>query len=193
MSAAGQGRDAPAGREDARRTLLLGLPANPARPPRYAPESIFPPGHLLPPVSPYSIPKLAGFSRFAREPALPIASAGPAAPGPTGLRVRSTSRAAGPGSSHSLRPARLKPRGFRKARAAGWALGAGGASPGPRPARWGALRCYWGKSFSLPTLLSWSGASPHPTCPPRLRELPWIRRERRARGWRAQTLSLPAG
>ena len=193
MSAAGQGRGAPAGREDARRTRLLGLPAHRARPPRYAPESIFPPRHLLPPVSPYSIPKLAGFRRFAREPALPTVSTGPAAPGPTGLSLRSTSRAAGPGSSHSLRPARLKPRGFRKAKAAGWALGAVRASPGPRPARWGALRCYWGKSFSLPTLLFWSGASPHPTCPPRLRELPWIRKERRARGWRAQTLSLPAG
>lgn len=132
--------------------------------------------------SPYSIPKLAGFSRFTRSqrcpPRAPPCCPGTHRPQPP-LDLLQGRR---PRFQLSLRPARrLEAQGL-EGEQRGWALAQGGGAPGPRPARWGALRCYWGKVFPLPTLLSWSGASPHPTCPPRLPRAPVDSQERRARG-----------
>lgn len=64
-------------------------------------------------------------------------------------------------------------RGLREEGGGGW--GAGRASPGPRASPRGAPERYPGKSFPFELCLLPS-ARPHPTCPPRPRELPGLSR-----------------
>lgn len=107
---------------------------------------IFPPWDCRPPALPATPTSarrgFAGCLRVAPERALPTARARPAAPG-----------AARPEQLLGLREPLARPRpteagGFPKRRAAaGRARGLGRASPGPRPARRGALRHCSGKSF----------------------------------------------
>lgn len=126
---------------------------------------------------------LRGRSRFAPESALPTARTGPAA---WGSRAQ---KAAWPPGLPSRRPQLqpLAPPGPAEARGLSEEDSRRGAGALSAAGPAGSAETLFGEKFSLRSLLSQPSARPHPTCPPRLRELPGTGKGRRARGWRART------